>query len=445
MTATTSDRSSRRDFLKASTAAVGAGLVAQSGLAPRAFAAGSDVIKIGLVGCGGRGAGAVGDNLRANQGTRLVAVGDIFEDRLESGVRAIQAALRSEPDRVAVDRDHQFSGFDAYEKVLASDVDLVVLATPPGFRPIHFEAAVKAGKHVFMEKPVAVDGPGIRRVLAANEIAEAKNLRVGVGLQRHHQPMYLEAIERIHNGAIGDVTALRVYWNGRTPWDPRRTREQTKGEMEYQIRNWYFYTWLSGDHIVEQHIHNLDVGNWIKNDHPVRCWGMGGRQVRTDKKYGEIFDHHAVEYEYGDGSRMFSQCRHQDGTWSNVSEHAIGTKGVADMGDGQGASIKSAGNDWQYKRAGRSPLPYQIEHADLVAALRAGRPYNEAKNGAYSSLTAIIGRMATYSGKQVDWDAALNSQIDLVPERFAWDAEPRVMPLADGSYPIAVPGATKAV
>jgi myo-inositol 2-dehydrogenase/D-chiro-inositol 1-dehydrogenase len=440
------ERTSRREFMKSSTAAaVGAGLLGGLALSPRAFAKGDDTIRVGLIGCGGRGCGAVGDCLRANEATKLVAVGEIFEDRLQAGLKGLQAAFHSQPDRIAVDEAHRFTGFDAYKQVLGSGIDLVILATPPGFRPFHFEAAVQAGKNIFMEKPVAVDGPGVRRVLAANEVAKSKNLKIGVGLQRHHQPMYLESLERIHNGEIGDVAAIRVYWNGTTPWDPRKTREQCKGEMEYQIRNWYYYVWLCGDHIVEQHIHNLDVGNWIKKDHPVTCWGMGGRQVRTDKKYGEIFDHHAVEYEYPDGSRMFSQCRQQDGNWNSVSEHAIGTKGTLDIADGHGSAIKVGQHEWRYDPHGRREFPYRIEHADMGAAIRDNRPYNEVENGAFSTLTAIMGRMATYCGKPVGWDEALNSQIVLTPERFAWDAEPRVMPLPDGSYPVAIPGVTKAV
>jgi len=440
------ERTSRREFMQKSTAAaVGAGLLSSVALSPRAFAKGDDTIRVGLVGAGGRGCGAVGDCLRANPATKLVAVGEIFDDRLQSGLKGLQEAFHSQPDRIAVDEAHRFSGFDAYKKVLDSGIDLVILATPPGFRPFHFEAAVNAGKNIFMEKPVAVDGPGVRRVLAANEIAKSKNLKVGVGLQRHHQPMYLETLERIHNGEIGDVVALRVYWNGTTPWDPRKTREQCKGEMEYQIRNWYYYVWLCGDHIVEQHIHNLDVGNWVKKGHPVKCWGMGGRQVRTDKKYGEIFDHHAVEYEYADGTRMFSQCRQQSGNWNSVSEHAIGTKGTLDIADGHGSTIKSGSHEWRYDPHGRREFPYRIEHADMGAAIRDNHSYNEAENGAYSTLTAIMGRMATYCGKPVEWEDALNSKIELTPERFAWDAEPRVMPFPDGSYPVAVPGVTKAV
>lgn len=434
------DQTSRREFMKTSTlAAVGTGLLGTAALSPRAYAAGDDTIRIGLVGCGGRGSGATKDHLLANERAKLVAVGDVFPDMMEQGLRGLRNQFTS--DRIAVDPDHQFVGFDAYQKVLDSPIDIVILATPPGFRPIHFEAAVKSGKNIFMEKPVATDAVGVRKVLEAAEAAKAKNLKVGVGLQRHHSPMYLETVDKLKSGAIGDIVAMRVYWNDRGVWDPRRTRAEVKGEMEYQIRNWYYYVWLSGDHIVEQHIHNLDVANWVKGTHPTKCWGMGGRQVRVDKKYGEIFDHHCVEYEYPDGSRVFSQCRHQPNTWTSVSEHAIGTKGKSDIDNGK---IMAGGSTWKHKAKTRE-LPYQIEHADLAAAIRENRPYNEVENGAYSTLTAIMGRMATYGGKPVEWEEALNSQIDLCPKRFAWDADPVVLPFEDGSYPVAVPGVTKAV
>jgi len=441
MTANLNERTSRRDFMKTSTvAAVGTGLVGGLALSPRAYAAGSDRIRIGLVGCGGRGSGAAHQALSTKGNVQLVAMADAFEDQLQSSLRNLQRQFESQPERVAVEPDHQFTGFDAYEKLLASPIDLVILATPPGFRPIHFEAAVKAGKNIFTEKPLGVDGPGVRRVLAANEHAKEKNLKIGVGLQRHHQVEYVETIDRLKSGAIGDILAMRVYWNDGGVWEPRKSRQQVKSEMEYQMRNWYYYTWLCGDHIVEQHIHNLDVANWIKGDHPVRCWGIGGRQVLTDKRYGEIFDHHVVEYEYPDGSRCFSQCRHQPACWNSVTEHAIGSKGTADV---SAYKIKSGGDEWRYR--GRHSQPYQVEHDDLFAAIRANRSYNEVDNGAASTMTAIMGRMATYSGKKVDWDAALNSQIDLMPERFAFDAEPRNLPLPDGSYAIPVPGVTKAV
>jgi myo-inositol 2-dehydrogenase / D-chiro-inositol 1-dehydrogenase len=286
-----------------------------------------------------------------------------------------------------------------------------------------------------MEKPVAVDAPGVRRVLAAAEEAKKKSLKVGVGLQRHHQLGYLETIKRLHDGAIGDIVAARCYWNGGGVWV--RPREAGQTEMEYQMRNWYYFNWLCGDHINEQHIHNLDVINWVKQAYPVRCHGMGGRQVRTGIDHGEIFDHHAVEYEYADGSRMFSQCQHTEGVWSSVSEHVIGTKGTCDV---SGHIIRGA-TPWKFKSEGARD-PYQQEHDDLFDAIRNNKPYNEAEFGAKSTMTAIMGRMATYSGKVIEWDEALNSKIDLMPKAFAWDAQPPTLPDKDGRYAIAIPGKT---
>ena len=421
---------SRRDFLKTSSLAAAASLASGLSVARSAHAAGSDTIRIGLIGCGGRGTGAASQALKTKGGVQLIAMGDAFKDRLESSLANLKKD-GSIADRIDVPEERRFVGFDAYQNVLNSGVDLVILATPPGFRPIHFAAAVEAGKHVFMEKPVAVDGPGVRAVLEAAKKAKEKQLAVGVGLQRHHQYPYIETIQRLQDGAIGDIVSARVYWNGAGVWVRPRKPGQT--EMEYQMRNWYYFNWLCGDHIVEQHIHNLDVINWLKGTHPIRCQGMGGRQVRTGKDYGEIFDHHAVEYEYEDGSRMFSYCRHIPGCWSSVSEHAQGTKGKADI---SGALIHADGQStWRYR--GKKNNPYQTEHDDLFAAIRSGKPYNEAEYGAHSSMTAIMGRMATYSGKMVSWDEAINSDLNLAPERYAWDAMPP-------EPHVAVPGQTKA-
>ena len=325
---------SRRDFLKSSTAIVGGALVGSLSVAHSAHAAGDDEIKIALIGCGGRGTGAANQALRTDGKVKLIAMADAFDDRLQQSYDQLQKQ-EGLADRIDVPADRQFVGFDAFEKALSADPDLVILATPPGFRPIHFEAAVKAGKHVFMEKPVATDAPGVRRVLAAAEESKKKNLAVGVGLQRHHQNVYLETIKRLQDGAIGDIVNTRVYWNGSTPWVHSREELEKKygrqlSEMEYQMRNWYYFTWICGDHIVEQHIHNMDVSNWLKGGHPVKANGMGGCQVRKGKDYGETFDHHAVEFEYADGSRMFSQCRHIPGCWNSVSEHAQGSKGTAE-------------------------------------------------------------------------------------------------------------------
>ncbi|MBI4664168.1 MAG: Gfo/Idh/MocA family oxidoreductase [Verrucomicrobia bacterium] len=418
----------RRSFLKTTSTVVGGTLLGSLPIERGAHAAADDTVKVALIGCGGRGSGAADQALSTKGSVRLVAMADAFKDRLQGSLRNLQ---KQHKERVDVVDDRQFVGLDAYKQAIAL-ADVVILATPPGFRPIHFEEAIRQGKHVFMEKPVAVDGPGVRRVLAAAEEAKKKNLKVGVGLQRHHQAGYIETVKRLHDGAIGDITSMRVYWNGDGVWVRPRKAGQT--EMEYQVDNWYYFTWLSGDHICEQHIHNLDVANWVKNGYPVRCHGMGGRQVRTGKEYGEIYDHHAVEYEYADGSRVFSQCRHIRGCWSSVSEYAVGTKGTCDVG----AYTIRGQNPWRFGSGGKNP--YQQEHDDFFDAIRNNKPFNEAENGAKSSLTAIIGRMATYSGKVIEWDKALNSQVDLMPKIFAWDAPAPVQPNADGYYPVPVPG-----
>ncbi len=420
----------RRQFITTTGAAMGALAVSRF-----AYAAGSDELKIALIGCGGRGSGAASQALHV-PGNKLVAMGDAFPNRLEGSLKALK---EEHGEKVDVPAERQFIGFDAYKQAIAL-ADVVILATPPGFRPIHFEEAVRQGKHVFMEKPVATDAGGVRRVLAAAEEAKKKNLKVGVGLQRHHQAGYLETVKRLHDGAIGDIHTLRIYWNDAGVWVNPRKPEQT--EMEFQMRNWYYFTWLGGDHIVEQHIHNIDVANWVKKGHPVKARGMGGRQVRTAKEYGEIFDHHAVEFFYADGATAFSQCRHIRGCWSSVSEHAVGTKGSCDV---SGYSIKGAdGSAWRYK-GGKDVDPYQQEHIDLFAAIRSNTEYSEAVNGAHSTMTAILGRMATYSGIEISFDDALNSKIDLMPDKYSWDAMPKTLPDANGFYKVAVPGTTKVV
>jgi myo-inositol 2-dehydrogenase / D-chiro-inositol 1-dehydrogenase len=429
----------RRNFLQTTSAAAG-GLVLGGLSAERAaHAQGSDTIKIALVGCGGRGSGAAAQALSTQGNVKLIAMADAFRDRLDGSLKEIS---KQHEDKVDVPEEHKFIGFDAYKDAIKL-ADVVILATPPGFRPIHFEEAVKQGKNIFMEKPVAVDGPGVRRVLAAAEEAKKKNLKVGVGLQRHHQIGYLETMKRLHDGAIGDIVAMRAYWNDGGVWVKERIPGET--EMQYQMRNWYYFVWLCGDHICEQHIHNLDVINWVKNGYPIRCHGMGGRQVRTGKQYGEIFDHHAVEFEYEDGSRLFSQCRHIRGCWSSVSEHVIGTKGKCDV---SGYAITGP-NSWRLSREDRdrekARSPYQIEHDDLFDAIRKDKPYNEAFNGAMSSLTAIMGRSATYSGKIIEREEVLKSEIALVPSKYAWDGIPPTQPDENGFYPIPIPGATNVV
>ncbi|MEX2185931.1 MAG: Gfo/Idh/MocA family oxidoreductase [Pirellulales bacterium] len=423
-----SSNASRRSFLKTSVAVSGA-LASGLSVARSAHAAGSDELEIGLVGCGGRGTGAADDTLSINKGVKLVAMADAFSDRLNG---AHDQLKKKYDDRVAVPPERKFVGFDAYQKLLETTVDLVIFATPPGFRPIHFEAAVKAGKHIFMEKPVAVDPAGVRKVLEAAKVAKEKNLGVGVGLQRRHQAVYVETIKQLHDGAIGDILFTRVYWNGAGVWVNPRKAGQT--EMEYQMRNWYYFNWLCGDHITEQHIHNLDVGNWVMNDLPVTAQGMGGREVRDGKEYGEIYDHHYVEFTYKNGAKMISCCRHIPGCWDSVSEHAHGTKGYCNPGSGR----VEGENKWRYRGGGGNP--YQVEHLDLVTSIREGKPYQEAEYGATSSMTSILGRMATYSGREVKWDDAIKADYDLSPKEYSFDAAPPVLPDENGNYKIAVPG-----
>ena len=438
----------RRDFLKTSST-----LAAAAALAPGVFAANDETLKIALIGCGGRGSGAADQALSTAGPVKLVAMADAFKDRLDDSYDALKG---KHADRVDVPEENKFVGFDAYQHAIAL-ADVVILATPPGFRPPHIEEAVKQGKHIFTEKPLAVDGPGVRKVLAAAEEAKKKNLKIGVGLQRHHQLGYLETIKRLHDGAIGDITSMRCYWNGDGVWTrTRKECEQKAGrpltEMEYQMRNWYYFVWLCGDHICEQHIHNLDVINWVKQGHPVRAWGMGGREVRKGLDHGEIFDHHFVEYEYADGSRCSSQCRHIPGCWVSVSEEVVGSKGVCDV---SGNAIREGTpretqemaaqrkSTWHFTSGGKDP--YQQEHDDLFAAIRNDTPYSELEYGAFSSMTAVMGRMATYSGKEISWEQALNSKIDTMPKELSWEAAPPSLPDKEGHYAIAIPGVTVAV
>ncbi|MCI0332818.1 MAG: Gfo/Idh/MocA family oxidoreductase [Planctomycetes bacterium] len=442
--------SSRRAFLRSTSALVGGAIVgANARVARSSHPGGSDEIKVALIGCGGRGSGAITQALATKGPVTLWAVADAFEDNLKGCLDSVNQQVErgrrdGEPlfkdSKVDCPPERQFVGFDAYRQAIDSGADLIILATPPGFRPIHFEAAVEAGKNIFMEKPVAVDAPGIRRVMAANEQAKQKNLMVAVGLQRRHDPRYIETMKRIHDGAIGDILFSRVYWNGGGLWVRPRQPQQT--EMEYQMRNWYYFNWICGDHIVEQHIHNLDVGNWMRGDmHPSEAQGMGGRQVRTGKEYGQIFDHHFVEFTYPDGTKMYSQCRHIEGCANEVREHAHGTKGTLDIDDGSGSLVTTAEGTWR-SRAAKVDNHHQ-EHHDMFAALRRGEIYNEGDYGAESTFTAILGRMATYSGKIVRWDEALATGEDLSPASYDFAATPPVVPDANGFYPVPVPGKTE--
>ncbi len=433
----------RRSFLARGSGIIG-GAALIGALDPARYAHGaatSEELKVALIGCGGRGSGAANQALATHgQGpVKLVAMADVFEDRLEGALKNLKSGHK---DRVDVKEENKFLGFDAYKKAIAA-ADVVILATPPGFRPMMFEEAINQGKHVFMEKPVAADAAGVNKVLAAARKAKEKGLKVGVGLQRHHQKGYIETVKRLHDGAIGDITTMRAYWNGATPWLKKRADlEKAAGrkltEMEYQMRNWYYFTWICGDHIVEQHIHNLDVINWVKGfKYPVKAQGMGGCEVRKGQDYGEIFDHHAVEFEYEDGSRCYSYCRHIVGCWNSVSESVVGTKGKSDVN--RHIITPTGGEAWRHKNEGDKD-PYQQEHDDFFDAIRNNKDYNEGENGAMSSATAILGRQATYSGKEVEMEKMLKGNKNLLPPTLAWDADMPVKPGTDGMYPRAIPG-----
>ncbi len=403
------------------------------------FSGAPDVIKVALIGCGGRGTGAAVQALSTKQNVQLVAMADAFQDRLSDSYNNIVEAMKKTPDRVKVTDADKFVGFDGYKQAMAK-ADVVILATPPGFRPIHFEEAINQKKHVFMEKPVATDPAGIAKVLAAAEKAKAQKLNVVVGLQRHYQSSYRELLKRFQDGIIGDITSMQVWWNQGALWVKPRKPEYT--EMEYQMRNWYYFNWLCGDHIVEQHIHNIDVGNWFMGKTPVTAVGMGGRAIRTGPESGEIFDHHFVEYRYDNGVVMNSQCRHWKDSVSRVDEEIVGTKGriICDRGtilDHKGKVL------YQFDRK-KENRPYQAEHDELFEAIAKGEyKFQDAQRGAEATLSAIIGRMATYSGQSIAWDKALASGLNLQPEKYAFDAPPPVLPDANGNYAYAKPGITK--
>ena len=433
---------SRREFVKKTSLI--AGSLASLPFITKAQAVNTsvdDAIKIALIGCGGRGTGAAMQALLTTQNVKLVAMADAFRDRIDQCFNALSDADNEEGNvsgRVAVPEENKFVGFDGYKKAIAL-ADVVILTTPPGFRPMHFEEAVRLGKHVFMEKPVATDPAGIKRVLDAAIIARQKKLNVVVGLQRHYQNSYRELYKKFKDGLIGDIVSAQAWWNNEGVWVNHRKYNQT--EMEYQMRNWYYFNWLCGDHIVEQHIHNIDVINWFKGGYPVKAQGMGGREVRKGKEFGEIFDHHYVEFTYADGTVLNSQCRHIKGTMSKVDEFIMGTKGniyfgAANMVDRKGKVV------YQYDRT-KENNPYQTEHDELFAAI-AKREYkfDDTENGAKSTMTAILGRMATYSGNVLEFEKTLNSGLSIMPTQFDFNAMPPIVPNADGLYPVAVPGVT---
>ena len=415
---------SRRDFLKTSALGTAALLTGAASFAGGAWAAGSDEIRIGLVGCGGRGSGALMDAVNAAPGMKIVALGDLFQDRLDGLYNGL-TNNKGLKDKVALTKDKCFTGFDAYKRVIETDANYIILATPPGFRATHLRYAVEHGKNVFAEKPVAVDAFGVRSVLESAGIAHWKKVGIVAGTQRRHEAKYVEAMKRIHDGAIGEIINGQCYWNQGGLW--MHQRQPQWSDMEWQIRNWLYFTWLSGDHICEQHVHNIDVINWAMNAHPVSAYGMGGRQVRTDPAYGHIFDHFTIQFDYPNGARVISMCRQQDGTAGNVSEAVQGSKGTSNCCDW----IKGA-NEWKF--SGPNPGPYQQEHTDLINSIRAGKPLNEGIRIADSCLTAIMGRMSAYTGQAITWEQALNSKEDTMPKELVLGPLP--VP------PVAVPGKT---
>jgi myo-inositol 2-dehydrogenase/D-chiro-inositol 1-dehydrogenase len=399
---------SRRNLIKSTAAISAAALLGGLGTAA-VHANGSDKIKVGLIGCGGRGTGAAEDCIAHNDHVELVAMGDVFKDHLDTAKASLADRLKS---KFAVKEDHCFIGFDAINKVVATDVDLVILATPPGFRPAHIAAAVDAGKHIFAEKPCATDAAGVRSVMESAKKIKEKKLGFVCGTQRRHDVGYIETVKRIRDGAIGDLVGGECYWNQGGLW--MHPRQSEWSDMEWQLRNWLYFTWLSGDHIVEQHVHNIDVMNWCFDAHPVSAYGMGGRQVRTDPAYGHIFDHFAIEYVYPNGGRITSMCRQIDGTDSRVGEHVIGTKGTADPA----GTIRAEDINIRISRTKKPLGPYQQEHVDLIKSIRAGEPLNEAQRIAESTLTAIMGRLSAYTGKEVTWEQALESKKTYLPSKM---------------------------
>lgn len=414
--------SNRRDFLKASAAA--GGVAVANGLSAGAFAGGGDTIKVGLIGCGGRGKGAIFDILTAESKINgnapkleIVAVADAFQNQADNAVKTFTNAKsdRYGPfvKQVKITPDTTFVGLDAYEKLLKTDVNLVILATPPGFRPYHLEAAIKAGKNIFCEKPVAVDATGARKCYSLVDEAKKKNIAIVAGTQRRHQKGYIETIKKIKDGAIGEVRAARCSWNGVEPWF--RQRPEGMADSTYQLHNWYHFLWACGDHIVEQHVHNLDVINWVMGDHPVRATGFGGRAIRhagAPKDAGQIWDHFAVEYEYKNGVRLSSYCRHIPGA-GDVSESIYGATGEAYTRDGvYQINKKPSGSDPGYSA-------YVQEHIDLLNSIRASAPLNELKQVTDSTFTAIFGRNACYGCRNLTWDEALAANEDTMPKDFA--------------------------
>jgi predicted dehydrogenase len=426
-------RPSRRDFLKTTTVFGGAALAGSLTIARGAHAAGSDVIKVGLIGCGGRGSGAAANALNAGKDVRLVAVADLFEERVKDAVPRLKKMY---PEQAKVDDAHSFVGFDAYEKLIHSDVDVVLIAVTSHFHPLFLKTAIDAGKHVFCEKPAGIDVPGVKIVEAACQTAAEKNLSLVSGLCWRYDLGVREAIKRVLDGQIGEIIAIQEnYLRG-----PYVLRERQAGwsELQYQFQNWYHFNWLSGDDMGQSLIHNISVTSWAVGDvPPLKAWGMGGRQVCTDPKYGDVFDHQAVVYEYPNGLRIFGYCRDIPGCYSDVSDVILGTKGRAIM---PAKPHIEGERPWHYR--GPTPSMYDVEHQELFEGIRAGKPINNGKYMCLCTMLGILGEMTCYTGQEITWEQALNSKLSYALPRYGWDVEPPVKPGANGQYPTAMPGLT---
>jgi len=426
----------RRAFLEKSAAAAMATTALASGF-PQILRGAEDTkpIRVALVGCGGRGSGAANQALKADKGTVLVAMADAFKDRLDTSLSNLRATYKNQPEKVTVTPETSFVGLDAIDKVLAMpDVDVVLLTTPPGFRPEHYEKTVKAGKHAFVEKPIAVDAPGYRRFLDAVMIAKQKNLGLQSGFCWRSSYLEREVYKRVLGGELGTVQAAHGTYLGGTPWTKERKDEWK--DLEYHLRNWMHMTWLSGDHLVEQAIHTVDKMCWAFGDaNPVSAQGMGGRQQRVEPQYGNQWDHFSIVYDWGEERRGFMMCRQQAGCWGDVSDQIYGTKGVLRKKSGTMAAIKFAdGNQWKYD--GPKNDMYQTEHDEFFASIRAGQPVNFGEKIAHSTMVGILGRMAAYTGQPVTWEDAIKSKETLGPDKLDWAM---TLPVAAP----AMPGRTK--
>jgi predicted dehydrogenase len=427
---------SRRDFLKTGTAAViGGGLASSLSFTESSFAQDTTTLKVGLVGCGGRGTGAANQAMSADKNVILTAMGDVFEDQLQGSLATLQKEV---PDQIKVNSSQSFVGLDAYQKVLDSGVDVVILATPPGFRPIHLKAAVDAGKHIFCEKPMATDAPGVRSVLASVEEAKRKNLALVAGFCWRYDYARREIFKQIHGGAVGDIRAIyATYYTGPVkPMPPEGSRKPEMTDLQWQLRNWYNFVWLCGDSLVEQAVHSVDKIAWAMNDlPPLKAVAVGGRQLPNPG--GQIYDHFEVNYEYANGVRAFMGCRQQSGCYNQNADYIIGSKGTGTIGVRTKPEITGDAG-WRYDGEWPPKNMYQVEHDELFASIRARKPINDGIRMAHSTLTAIMGRMAAYTGQEITWEQALNSQETLVPAHFEWDMN---LPAS----PMAMPGKTKFV